>query len=67
MIVDLWEATFMDSMGLNCLLTAHQQLGGQGRRFALVCPEGTVRHLLELTKTVTVFEVHRTLDEALGE
>lgn len=65
-IVDLWGATFMDSMGLNCLLSAYKQLEEQGRRFVVVCPEGAVRHLLEVTKTVEVLEVHRTIEDALG-
>lgn len=51
-IVDLCEASFVDSNGLHTVLCAQRRIAEQGRAFALVAPTGgQVHRLLELTAT----------------
>jgi anti-anti-sigma factor len=55
--LDLTEITFCDSIGLHLLLHTHHTLDTQGRRLLLVNPSHVLRRLLELTATVTLFDV----------
>jgi anti-sigma B factor antagonist len=47
--IDLTPTTFMDSSGMNALLTAQVRLHALNRRLAVICPGGPVRRVFELT------------------
>jgi anti-sigma B factor antagonist len=49
-IVDLRDATFIDSTGLHVLLNAQRRLTRTGRRLNVVCNGSPVRRALELAR-----------------
>ena len=55
--VDLRGVRFMDSMGLGVLIGARRRTVEGGGRFALVCTEGPVLRVLDVSGLTTVFEV----------
>src|SRR4029077_12522524 len=55
--VDLSAVSFMDSSGLQALLTAHQLTAARGSELFLIEPSPQVRRLLELTGCVNIFTV----------
>jgi anti-sigma B factor antagonist len=55
-VVDLRRTEFIDSAGLQILLGTQRRLGGASRKLSVVCDEGAVRRVIELTR----------LSEALG-
>jgi anti-sigma B factor antagonist len=46
--LDLSHVEFMDSSGLRVLLGTRTALRARHKRFAVVCPEGPVRRVLEI-------------------
>ena len=50
-VLDLSELTFMDSSGLQVILSARARLADAGRRFALVPGRRQVQRMFELTGT----------------
>jgi anti-sigma B factor antagonist len=66
-VVDLSEVTYLDSTGLGVLLSALRRLTRLGRSLALVCPEGSVRRVFEITDLIGMLGVHETREEALAE
>ena len=55
--VDLREVRFMDSMGLGVLIGARRKLTEVDGAFALVCGDGPVRRVLDVSGLTQVFEV----------
>ncbi|HLY50011.1 MAG TPA: STAS domain-containing protein, partial [Solirubrobacteraceae bacterium] len=49
-VVDLRQADFLDSAGLQILLGAQRRLSHDGRKLKVVCDEGPVRRVIELTR-----------------
>lgn len=47
--LDLGPTTFMDSTGLHVVFKARARAEELGRRFAVVCPDGPVRRLFDIT------------------
>jgi anti-sigma B factor antagonist len=64
LIVDLSDATFVDSMTLGVLLGAVKRLRPSGGRLAIVCTSPHIRRIFEITLLDRVFELHETLDGA---
>jgi anti-anti-sigma factor len=64
LVVDLTEATFLDSTALEALLGAARQL--PNGRFAVACPDRRMRDLFALVGHNMLFPVAETLDEAVG-
>jgi anti-sigma B factor antagonist len=62
--VDLSETTFMDSSGLHALTQARARLADANLRLALICPDGPVLRVLELTGFERMFEIHASRREA---
>ncbi|MDQ5834621.1 MAG: STAS domain-containing protein [Actinomycetota bacterium] len=56
-VVDLSAVAFMDSTGLALLLNAHRRLTRSRRGFAVVCPDGPVRRVFEITDMVDTLHV----------
>jgi anti-anti-sigma factor len=64
-ILDLTEATFIDSMTLNILIASDKHLRGEGREFAIAAGNPTVARIFEITGLERALDVHRTLAEAI--
>ena len=65
-VMDLSVLRFIDSTGLSVLLNTKRRLTRRGRGFAVVCPPGHVRRILEVTKLIETLGCHPTREEALG-
>jgi anti-sigma B factor antagonist len=55
--VDLRPVGFMDSMGLGVLIGSRRRLTERGGAFALICEEGPVRRVLDVSGLTKVFDV----------
>jgi anti-sigma B factor antagonist len=55
--VDLTGVRFMDSMGLGVLIGARRRATERGGGFALVCTEGPVLRVLDVSGLTKVFDV----------
>jgi anti-sigma B factor antagonist len=64
-LVDLSAVGFMDSTGLALLIRAQRRLSGRGRGFAVVCPEGPVRRIFDLTDMAETLHVRPSREAAV--
>ena len=64
LIVDLSDATFVDSMTLGVLLGAVKRLRPRGGKVGVVCVSPHIRRIFEITLLDRVFAIHETLDSA---
>src|SRR3954451_12778258 len=65
LIVDLTDVTFLDSTALGTLLAEARTRRASGDELVLVCDDRRTLRALEVTGLQTVFELHRTLRDAL--
>ncbi|HTY38470.1 MAG TPA: STAS domain-containing protein [Bacteroidota bacterium] len=65
-VVDLGEVKFMNSSGLGMLIGALTTVRNAGGNLKLARASEKIEQLLVVTKLVTVFEHHDTVDEALA-
>ena len=63
-VVDLSDATFVDSMTLGVLLGAVKRLRPRGGKVAVVCVSPHIRRIFEITLLDRVFALHETLEAA---
>lgn len=63
LVVDLSQASFMDSTGLGVLIGVSKRLE-EGVELLVVCPSGPVRQVFEFSGTDGVFAIFSTLEEA---
>jgi anti-sigma B factor antagonist len=61
--VDLRQVGFMDSMGLGVLIGTRRRLNERDAAFALICQEGAVRRVLDVSGMTKVFDVVDRLEE----
>ncbi len=66
LVVDLSQATFMDSTALGVLVGVKRRLG-VGERLAIVCPRPDVLTIFEFAGMDGAFAIFPTLDEALAD
>jgi anti-sigma B factor antagonist len=66
LVIDLTRLEFIDSTGLSVLLNAKRRLTRRGRGFALVCPPGHIRRILEVTQLLDTLDCHASREDALG-
>jgi anti-anti-sigma factor len=69
LVVDLSHAQFIDSSILGLIVTAWQEAGASGTRFALIVGNGSgasVRRVLELTDLGSTLPVHDDMAGALA-
>jgi len=66
LVVDLTQATFVDSTTLGVLVGAKKRLAPEGGSVSVVCPQNEVRRLFEVTGINRVFEIYETREEALA-
>lgn len=64
LVIDLSDATFVDSMTLGVLLGAVKRLRPRGGKVAVVCVSPHIRRIFEITLLDRVFALHETLDAA---
>jgi len=62
--VDLGPTEFMDSTGLKVLLRLRRRLKELRRRLAIICPEGPVHRVFEVTGLDREFVLYSTLSAA---
>ena len=65
LVVDLSEATFIDSMTLGVLLGAVKRLRPSGGKVSVVCADPHIRRIFEITLLDRVFALHADRDAAV--
>jgi anti-sigma B factor antagonist len=60
--LDLSDVEFMDSTGITAIVDARGALNP--RRFALICPDGPVRRVLDIAGIERAIPIHATRSEA---
>ena len=65
-VVDLSEATFIDSTTLGVLVGGVKRLRPAGGSLALVCSDQNITKIFEITGLDRVFPIHDTRDQALS-
>jgi anti-sigma B factor antagonist len=65
-VLDLAEIEFIDSSALGTLLNAAGEIESRGKRMRIVCGDGPVRKLLEMTNLTNRFQLCPTRDHALA-
>jgi len=64
-VLDMSRVTYIDSAGLGILVAAHVSAKTQGASISLCALGQMFREVLQLTKLVTIFDVHETCAEAV--
>jgi anti-anti-sigma factor len=64
-VLDLAGVSFIDSTALGTLLNAGGEIESAGKRLRIVCAEGPVRRLLEMTNLTNRFQLCPSRDVAL--
>ena len=67
MVVDLSQATFIDSTTLGVLVGGVKRLRPAGGSLALVCTDENIVKIFEITGLDRVFPIHASRDEALAD
>jgi anti-sigma B factor antagonist len=65
-VLDLAGVQFIDSTALGTLLKAGGEVETAGKRLRVVCAEGPVRRLLEMTNLTNRFQLCPTRDDAFA-
>ena len=65
-IVDLTEASFIDSSSLGALIGAHRRLNARGGRLAVACDVEAIVKTFRITGLDSVFDLVPTVEAALG-
>jgi anti-anti-sigma factor len=67
LVVDLTEATYLDSAAVNVLFELADGLGSRQVQLAVVVPEGgLVERVVTLVDLGSVVKIHRTADDAVA-
>ena len=66
LVIDLSEASFIDSMTLGVLLGAVKRLRPSGGRVSVVCTDSHIRRIFEITLLDRVFSIHADRGAALA-
>ncbi len=66
LVVDLSEASFIDSMTLGVLLGAVKRLRPSGGSVSVVCTDSHIRRIFEITLLDRVFSIHADRGAALA-
>jgi anti-anti-sigma factor len=65
-VLDLAGVQFIDSTALGTLLKAGGEVESAGKRLRVVCADGPVRRLLEMTNLTNRFQLCPSRDDALA-
>jgi anti-anti-sigma factor len=67
LIVDLTDATYVDSVGVSLLFELAERLSERQLRMAVVLPEaGLIERVLTIVNLKAVAEIHRSVGDALA-
>ncbi|MFF1724334.1 STAS domain-containing protein [Streptomyces sviceus] len=66
LVIDMRQVTFMDSTGINLLITAHQSATDAGGWIRLATPTSPVMRIIQIVGIDTLIDCHPTLREALS-
>jgi anti-sigma B factor antagonist len=66
LVLDLSEATFIDSTTLGILVSGMKRLRPRGGMLAVLCPDPTMARIFDITGLNRMFSVHETLESALA-
>jgi len=67
LVVDLTDASYVDSVGVSLLFELAERLTGRQLRFAVVLPQdGLIKRVMTIVDLESVAEVHGELDAALA-
>jgi anti-sigma B factor antagonist len=66
LVLDLSEATFIDSTTLGILVSGMKRLRPRGGMLAVLCPDPTMARIFDITGLNRMFSVHDNLDDALA-
>jgi anti-sigma B factor antagonist len=66
LVLDLTDATFIDSTTLGILVSGMKRLRPRGGMLAVLCPDPTMARIFDITGLNRMFSVHDTLDGALA-
>ncbi len=66
LVLDLRDATYLDSAGVNVIFELAERLSGRQQRLAAVVPDrAIIERVLTLVNLRSILESHRTLESAL--
>ncbi|MGC9379809.1 STAS domain-containing protein [Streptomyces sp. MH13] len=65
-VVDLGEVAFLDSSGINALISAHRAAESRGAWFRLAAPQHAVERVLRLVGIDALIDCYPTLEQALA-
>jgi anti-anti-sigma factor len=65
-VVDFGEVAFLDSSGINVLISAHQAAETRGVWFRLAAPQPAVERVLRLVGVDTLIDCFPTVEQALA-
>jgi anti-sigma B factor antagonist len=65
-VIDLTKVTYLDSSGLAVLIEGMQNVQEYGGRFAIAGVQESVKHIFDIARLDQVFQIFRTVDEALA-
>ncbi|WP_328876981.1 STAS domain-containing protein [Streptomyces sp. NBC_00299] len=65
-VADMSGVSFMDSTGINIVITVHRDLAEAGGLLRLAAPTGPVLHTIRLVGIDTVIDCHDTLRQGLS-
>ena len=65
-VIDMEKIRRMNSTGLGILMRCYTSLKNSGGELKLVYLSESVKGVLLLTKLNTIFDIHRSLDDAVG-
>ena len=65
-VVDLSEASFIDSSSLGVLIGAHRRLRARGGRLMVACDHAAILKTFRVTGLDSVFTIAPTVDDALA-
>ena len=67
LVVDLTDATYIDSVGVSLLFELADKLAARQLQLAVVLPEGgLIERVLTIVNVASVAEIHRDVDDALS-
>ena len=66
LILDLSDATFIDSTPLGILVSGMKRLRPRGGMLAVLCPDPTMARIFDITGPNRMSSVHATLDDAIA-
>jgi anti-sigma B factor antagonist len=65
-VIDLKAVSFINSSGLGMLIGGLTTMRNSGGDLKLACASRKIENLLEMTKLLKVFDLHKTVSDAVG-